>query len=312
MITRQDIKIAIEYLGGKIDALRLNPQKVELDLTSKAIEKLQEIDVREMNVLIGSMQKIGDGQVKSTTELIAALQSFEKATKDDTRVVEVLRTSQNLQRQMLTALEKMKTELKPEKDDKEYRMLQAVEKAIKGIKLEEKEVDMKPLGRLADIMTRMEAAQKATDKAYREQMQTMTAAIKAIPGQIKLSVPKEFKLEENQLRSIRSGGSSAIAMAPLDAPNGGLYAGRKVVASAGTAEALAATSTRCENIIITAESDNSGIIAVGDANVVAAEGSQQGVILTPLGSITVKVGDLSKIYIDATVTGDGVTFAYER
>ena len=97
-----------------------------------------------------------------------------------------------------------------------------------------------------------------------------------------------------------------------DAPNGGLYSGRKVVASAGTAEKLSATKERCENITITAESDNSGIIALGDINVVAAEGSEQGVILTPLGSHTVKVGDLSKIYIDATITGDGVSFAYER
>ena len=97
-----------------------------------------------------------------------------------------------------------------------------------------------------------------------------------------------------------------------DAPNGGLYSGRKVVAVAGTAEKLNATKERCENMTITAESDNTGIIAVGDSAVVAAEGTQQGAILTPLGSITVKIGDLSKIYIDATVSGDGVTFAYER
>jgi len=97
-----------------------------------------------------------------------------------------------------------------------------------------------------------------------------------------------------------------------EAPNGGLYSGRKVVASAGTAVQLQTTKERCENITITAESDNTGFIAVGDSSVVAAEGTQQGASLTPLGSITVKVGDLSKIYIDSTVSGDGVTFAYER
>jgi len=97
-----------------------------------------------------------------------------------------------------------------------------------------------------------------------------------------------------------------------EAPNGGLYSGRKVVTTAGTAVQLQTTKERCENITITAESDNSGLIAVGDSSVVAAEGTQQGAILTPLGSITVKVGDLSKIYIDSTVNGDGCTFAYER
>lgn len=98
----------------------------------------------------------------------------------------------------------------------------------------------------------------------------------------------------------------------LPAPNGGLYSGRKVVTTAGTAVKLQTTQEQCENITITAESDNTGIIAVGDSSVVAAEGTQQGAILTPLGSITVKVGDLSKIYIDSDVNGDGVSYAYER
>ena len=308
----QTIASAVKYLGDKLDSLRMN---VQLDLTSKAIEKLQEIDVREMNKLVSELQKVAGDHTKSNAELVSALQAFEKATKDDSRLVDVLKTSSNIQRQTLTAIERIKTKmLEPEKkDDKEYRLFQNIEKAIKDIKLEERPVDMKPVVELNSIMSRMEKAQKQIDKEHKEYMKNLTDAIKALPSQIKFEVPKTFKLEENQLRSIRSsGGGGAIAMAPLDAPNGGLYSGRKVVTVAGTAEALAAVVTRCENITITAESDNSGIIAVGDANVVAAEGTQQGVILTPLGSVTVKVGDLSKIFIDSTVSGDGVTFAYER
>lgn len=312
MLTKQDLTTALKYLGGKIDSLRLNPQKVELDLTSKAIEKLQEIDVREMNTVIQSMREVAEGQVKSNKELVETLAAFEKATKDDSRMVDLLKTSQNLQRQTLSAIERMSKELKPEKDDKEYRMLKAVEKAVREIKLEQKETDVSELKTVSRLLQGVQESQNRQSKAVIESLKSLASAVSNLPSQIKLSVPKEFKLDNEQLRSIRSAGSGAIAMAPLDAPNGNLYSGRKIVTTAGTAVALADSVTRCENIVITAESDNTGIISVGDANVVAAEGSQQGVILTPLGSIRVKVADLSKIYIDSTVNGDGVTFGYER
>lgn len=122
--------------------------------------------------------------------------------------------------------------------------------------------------------------------------------------------PKDtFKIDERQMQALMAAVTNSGAP---EAPSGGLYSGRQVVTTAGTAVPLSATKERCENITIIAESDNSGIISVGDASVVAAEGSQRGAILTPLGSLSVKVGDLSKIYIDATVSGDGVSIAYER
>lgn len=84
---------------------------------------------------------------------------------------------------------------------------------------------------------------------------------------------------------------------------------RKVVASAGTAEALAA-STACKSVVITAETDNTGTISVGGSTVVAALGTRRG---TPLGageSVAIDIDNLSKVFIDATVTGDGVTYTY--
>lgn len=308
----QTISTAVKYLGDKIDNLRTNPQKVELDLTSKAIEKLQEIDVREMNKLVSELQAVASGQAKSSAELVATLQAFEKATKDDSRLIDVLKTSQNLQRQTLTAIEKMKQELKPEKDDKEYRALRSLEKAVQGIKFEQKETDLSSIKLLAKEVASMRIESTRQSKALVAELRELYTCMKALPSQIKLEVPKTFKLDNEQLRSIRSGGGGALQMAPMDAPNSNFYADRKVVTTAGTAVALSATKLRCENVVITAESDNTGIIAVGNSDVVAAEGSQKGAILTPLGSIRVGVGDLSKIYIDATVNGDGVTFAYEN
>lgn len=212
MITKQELTTALQYLGNKIDALRLNPQKVELDLTSKAVEKLQEIDHRQMNTLLLEMKAVANGQTKSNTELISTLQAFEKATKDDSRLVDLLKTSQNLQRQTLTAIEKMAKELKPEKDDKEYRMLQSVEKAIKAIKLEEKPTDVSELKTLSRILTSIQNNQKLQATATIESLKVVTEVLKTIPSQIKLEIPKTFKLDNEQLRSIRSAGGGAISL----------------------------------------------------------------------------------------------------
>jgi len=85
--------------------------------------------------------------------------------------------------------------------------------------------------------------------------------------------------------------------------------GRKVVASAGTAEALAA-STACQKVDIQAELDNTGIIVVGGSTVVAAAGTRRGIALRAGDSYEFEIDNLADIYIDATVNGEGVTFTY--
>lgn len=86
--------------------------------------------------------------------------------------------------------------------------------------------------------------------------------------------------------------------------------GRKVVASAGTAEAIAA-STTATRVIITAETDNTDLVVVGRSTVVAALGTRQGIPLSPGQTIELNVSNLSNVYIDSLVNGEGVTFVYE-
>lgn len=96
-------------------------------------------------------------------------------------------------------------------------------------------------------------------------------------------------------------------MSAFDNPGSSLTCGRKVVASAGTAEALAA-STSIREVVLTAETDNTGYIVVGDANVVAALATRKGTPLAAGQSMTVEVNNLAKIYLDSTVSSDGVTY----
>ena len=83
---------------------------------------------------------------------------------------------------------------------------------------------------------------------------------------------------------------------------------RKIVTTAGTRVALA-SSTACKEVIITAETDNTGIVVVGAAaTVVAALATRRGVPLNAGDSIVLQIDNLADIGLDSTVSGDGVTF----
>ena len=84
--------------------------------------------------------------------------------------------------------------------------------------------------------------------------------------------------------------------------------GRKVVTTAGTRVALA-SSTACKEVVITAETDNTGIVAVGAAGtVVATIATRTGVPLAAGDSIVLQIDNLADVGLDVTVSGDGVTF----
>jgi len=87
--------------------------------------------------------------------------------------------------------------------------------------------------------------------------------------------------------------------------------GRKVVTAATTAEALSATSAQFKTLTVQAEESNTGDIMIGASTVVEAPGTDRGLRLIPGGSYHIAVpGDLADVYIDAEVSGDGVTFLY--
>lgn len=90
----------------------------------------------------------------------------------------------------------------------------------------------------------------------------------------------------------------------------GVGDGRKTVSSAGTREKLVASSTPCKWVCICAMKTNTGIVVVGSNTVVAAEATRRGIPLEKGESVRIDIDDLSKIYLDVTVNGEGVTFIY--
>ena len=90
-----------------------------------------------------------------------------------------------------------------------------------------------------------------------------------------------------------------------------IIAGRKAVTAAGTAEKFVANSTACYRVDMCADLGNTNPVVVGGAEVVAADGSQKGIVLIPGNPpITVLTNDVSKLYVDAKTNGDAVCFTY--
>jgi hypothetical protein len=71
-----------------------------------------------------------------------------------------------------------------------------------------------------------------------------------------------------------------------------------------------AGSTAAKVVFIQAQTDNTGLIAVGNTGVDAAEATGTGIILYAGDTITLQCDNLSDIYIDATVDGEGVRYTY--
>lgn len=94
-----------------------------------------------------------------------------------------------------------------------------------------------------------------------------------------------------------------------------LGTGRVTVTTAGTAVRLAsgtltAPTSSLNYVDITAETDNTGIIVVGDSAVVASLATRRGTPLVAGQTMTVFTDGLDDIWIDATVSTEGVTFTY--
>jgi len=73
--------------------------------------------------------------------------------------------------------------------------------------------------------------------------------------------------------------------------------GRQTVTTAGTRVQLSSTDTPCTKVVITAETDNTGVITVGGSGVVGALATRQGTPLSAGASVTVLVNNLNKIYL---------------
>jgi len=89
----------------------------------------------------------------------------------------------------------------------------------------------------------------------------------------------------------------------------GMADGITSVATAGTDVTLGPTTT-IKKVDIQAQTDNTGLIAIGNTGVDATESTGTGVILYPGDTFTLEINQLATVFIDSTVSGEGVRFVY--
>lgn len=90
--------------------------------------------------------------------------------------------------------------------------------------------------------------------------------------------------------------------------------GSKTIAVGGTAEALSATSSPCYEVIVQAKPSNTDLVFVGGSGV-PADGSAGIVLGIPIvgetpPSISISAQNLTQIYINSLIAGEGVNFIY--
>ena len=97
-------------------------------------------------------------------------------------------------------------------------------------------------------------------------------------------------------------GEQEVNVSPPDT----IGSGGKTVSVAGTAETLASTQ-ECRFVIIYAKAGNTGNVFYGGSNVSSTVG---GVLEQARDSGWFQVDNLSKIYIDAANSSDGVSYVF--
>ena len=88
--------------------------------------------------------------------------------------------------------------------------------------------------------------------------------------------------------------------------------GRKAVTTAGTAVQLSSTSVPVYGVLLVAETANTGTVVAGSTTVVASSSTRQGVPLNKGDGIYLHVNNLNKVWLDSTVSGEGVTYVADR
>lgn len=96
--------------------------------------------------------------------------------------------------------------------------------------------------------------------------------------------------------------------------NGGLVAGRTVVVTAGTPVQLAVGSRFCTEIYVSALAANTAPVVVGGPTVVGAAATRTGAVVPNSGQtpLLLVVDDPSKVWLDAQVSGEGVSFTFRE
>ncbi|MCA1571707.1 MAG: hypothetical protein LC798_15615 [Chloroflexi bacterium] len=153
-------------------------------------------------------------------------------------------------------------------------------------------------GQLTALAALLSAVDGLEGKDYATQA-TLTAVLARLNASLAVTGP----LTDAQLRDL------PIATVPATAGDvaGTLTDGRKTVPTPGTAVALGAPMA-CRWVTVTALLSNTQQVNIGGSGVLATAGGSTGTPLEQGAGMTLPVDDVSKVFVDARVAGEGVSF----
>lgn len=112
------------------------------------------------------------------------------------------------------------------------------------------------------------------------------------------------QIQPGVIGSTTTGGAVAVTIVG----NSTLGNGSKTVTTAGTRVQLSDISIPCKKVTIQGLVANTNAIYVGDSSV----SSSNGYVLYATQSFTITPNNLNLVYLDAAVSGEGVTYLYEN
>lgn len=229
----QALKEVARYLGQKLDELkselrdsnrkvveevRDSKKTIELDLTTRAIEKLQETSDLNINKIAKSLETVAKEEGARLKELTTVITKLEEAVRSETSDTQILREVSDSLTSIADLMREDMSEDKNENMCEEMRMCtDKIIEAVKAVELQETEDDYTPvldgLTALATGLADLKATIIATDTS--KHINEVHTAIKAL----KLDVPKTISIEDSQFRALRQSGGSVGVTGPLQARN---------------------------------------------------------------------------------------------
>jgi hypothetical protein len=134
--------------------------------------------------------------------------------------------------------------------------------------------------------------------------QAMAASLSVVPAN---NITDTTYIGDIKFGESLPAGTNAIGK--VDHNISGIGHGLKTVTTAGTDEALAG-STTCKKVLVQAQTDNTGWIAIGSSGVDATVATGSGFLLGPGDAYEFEIDNLADVYIDSTVNGEGVRYTY--
>jgi len=191
------------HLGRKLDKLfdatERSQGEMRIDLTSAAVEKLQDEKHIKIDKILDAIKGLSETEAKTgLNDLKLAMSDAEKGFGAVSEMNPKLKA-------ITTAIEKHITETKKlfSGDKQTHKLLGRVEKAISNIKLEATDIDLSGIDDLDDRLKMILKELKLNkNKGVEGKLDTIITYLKAF----KVVIPQTFKLDTEQLRSIRSSG----------------------------------------------------------------------------------------------------------